>query len=152
MVIVGLSGFAGSGKDAVGDVLVHDYGFTRRAFADKLKRIAWDLGWSGNKDEVGRRFLQDLGVACRGLDPDYWVRPVLLDLPSKLVITDVRFQNDAIAITRAGGLVIWIERPGVEAVNQHVSEHDLAEWNFDGAIINDGTLADLANKVGTVFG
>lgn len=37
-MIIGLRGDAGSGKDTVGDELVHEYGFTRISFADELKR------------------------------------------------------------------------------------------------------------------
>ena len=39
MIVVGLSGYAGAGKDAVADILVSDYGFTKMAFADPLKRM-----------------------------------------------------------------------------------------------------------------
>lgn len=39
MIVVGLSGYAGAGKDAVADILVRDYGFTKMAFADPLKRM-----------------------------------------------------------------------------------------------------------------
>jgi hypothetical protein len=39
VIVVGLSGYAGAGKDAVADILVRDYGFTKMAFADPLKRM-----------------------------------------------------------------------------------------------------------------
>jgi hypothetical protein len=39
VIVVGLSGYAGAGKDAVADILVSDYGFTKMAFADPLKRM-----------------------------------------------------------------------------------------------------------------
>jgi hypothetical protein len=41
--LVGLSGFAGSGKDAGGNFLVQDFGFCKVALADPLKRIARDV-------------------------------------------------------------------------------------------------------------
>lgn len=43
MIVVGLSGYAGAGKDAVADILVSDYGFTKMAFADPLKRMLRNL-------------------------------------------------------------------------------------------------------------
>lgn len=42
-LLVGLSGFAGSGKDAAGTFLVEDFGFCKVALADPLKRLARDV-------------------------------------------------------------------------------------------------------------
>lgn len=39
MIVVGLSGYAGAGKDSVADILVSDYGFTKMAFAAPLKAM-----------------------------------------------------------------------------------------------------------------
>jgi hypothetical protein len=39
-MLIGISGLAGSGKDAAANFLVEDYGFTKVALADPLKRIA----------------------------------------------------------------------------------------------------------------
>lgn len=39
MIVVGLSGYKQAGKDSVADVLVRDYGFTKMAFADPIKRM-----------------------------------------------------------------------------------------------------------------
>lgn len=41
--IIGLSGYARSGKDAAAQVLVKEYGFTRVAFADKLREGIYAL-------------------------------------------------------------------------------------------------------------
>lgn len=37
MIVVGISGYAGAGKDSVADLLVRDWGFTKMAFATPLK-------------------------------------------------------------------------------------------------------------------
>ncbi len=42
-MIVGLSGFARSGKDEAAKVLVEEFGFTRVAFADKLRQMLYEL-------------------------------------------------------------------------------------------------------------
>lgn len=39
-MIIGLSGYAGAGKDTVGQILVEEFGYTRKAFADKVKEAA----------------------------------------------------------------------------------------------------------------
>mgnify|MGYP001029466142 CR=1 FL=1 len=98
-MIVAFCGYAGSGKDTAADILVKDYGFTKIAFADALRKMAWDInpmvwvdvygkryyyqqvindyGYSGAKEifpEV-RRFLQRLGTdGCRRhIDDNIWV-------------------------------------------------------------------------------
>ena len=43
MVIIGLSGYARSGKDEAAKVLVEKYGFQRIAFADKLRDFLYEL-------------------------------------------------------------------------------------------------------------
>lgn len=43
MEIIGLSGFARSGKDEAAQVLVEECGFTRVAFADKLREMLYQL-------------------------------------------------------------------------------------------------------------
>lgn len=39
MIVVGLSGYKGAGKDTVADILVRDYGFTKMSFAAPLKAM-----------------------------------------------------------------------------------------------------------------
>lgn len=43
MLIIGVCGKAGSGKDTIADILVRDLGFVKVAFADPLKRICKDV-------------------------------------------------------------------------------------------------------------
>lgn len=43
MEIIGLSGFAGSGKDTAAQVLVEDFGFTQIAYADRLRDSLYAL-------------------------------------------------------------------------------------------------------------
>lgn len=43
MQIIGLSGYARSGKDEAAKVLVEEFGFTRVAFADKLREVLYQL-------------------------------------------------------------------------------------------------------------
>lgn len=42
-VVVGLTGYAQHGKDTVGNRLVERWGFTRFAFADRLRQLAYDV-------------------------------------------------------------------------------------------------------------
>ena len=65
----------------------------------------------------------------------------------RVVIDDVRFLNEVEMIRRLGGRVIRIDRPGPNE-NTHASENELNDFDgWDGVIVNDGTLEDLAERV-----
>lgn len=64
-------------------------------------------------------------------------------LPAGMVITDVRFDNEAEWIRSEGGLVLRVERPGVSAANDHVSEKGVDPDLINAVIPNHGTLDDL---------
>lgn len=144
--LVGLAGYAGSGKDTAADVLV-GLGYQRRAFAGALKELAARIGWDGAKDDAGRRLLQELGVGCRDvLGADVWVNALMANLTGPSVIVDVRFPNEVTAIADHGGLVVRIVRPGVTPANGHVSETALDDLELP-VIVNDGDVADLHARV-----
>lgn len=168
-MIIGLSGYARSGKDEVAKILVEEYGYTRAAFADKIREFLYETnpqiggnrlqhlidtyGWEVAKSQPEvRHLLQSIGVGARKLlGDDIWIYQVLKDLhPSdKIVISDVRFINEAECIGARGGQLWRIKRTGVEAVNSHVSEHDMDGYPVDKILKNEGTLEDLRTLVRT---
>lgn len=65
---------------------------------------------------------------------------------AKIIITDVRFPNEAEFIRKMGGLILKIERPSVittTELTEHESEKDLPSDLIDRVIYNDGTIGDL---------
>lgn len=167
MFLIGLTGRAGSGKDTAGQVLVRQLGFHRYAFADPIKRalsamFGWHMGvWEDRAWKEGnlpgmryspRLLAQTLGTEWgRSIDPDFWVHVteslIHRDTPSRAVITDVRFDNEAKWIQRQGGLVIEILRPDAVPVNQHASELGVHPYLIDFTIVNDGRLSDFESQV-----
>lgn len=176
-MLIALTGYARAGKDTVGQILVDRHGFTRVSFADRLKAMSLridpileiepDLDTAPYKAKLShiislyggleqakeltvvREWLQTLGVSAREcIGADVWVNAALDNMPAgDVVITDCRFRNEATAVVRRGGMVVRVTRPGVHAVNGHVSEHDLADWRVDGELHNAGTIEDLAGFV-----
>lgn len=150
-LIIGLMGDAGAGKDAVGRILCERHGFTRVAFADKLKALAIDRGWSGRKDAEGRKFLQDLGMEIRRKDPAHWIREALRTMDTitgPVVLTDVRFANEIGTLEYRGAHLWWVHRPGVGPANAHIAEHEWKRCVGSTTIIrNDGDLERLAMTV-----
>jgi hypothetical protein len=138
-MIVGLSGYAQSGKDTIGDYLVRHYGFVKVGFADKLRELAlavdpwvqWGagfirysevialIGYERTKRETDARgLLVGLGDGVRNvLGADSWVDAAVNQLRSdtNYVFIDVRFPNEFRAAQFGGGYgEVWrIHRPGV---------------------------------------
>ena len=168
-MIVGLSGYSSSGKDEVARILVERHHFTRVAFADALRALCYEADWSidgymslrqlvdgrGWDHAKGRpqvrRMLQDVGCAARSvIGEDVWVRATFesfRDVLGDIVIPDVRFHNELVAIRASGGPVWRVERPGFGPVNDHISETAIDHAQFDQHVVNDGTLEDLATAV-----
>jgi len=69
-----------------------------------------------------------------------------------VVFADVRFQNEAERVRKAGGQIWRVERDGIEAPNKHVSEFDLEGYRFDKVLHNYGTLDDLYDQIDFLMG
>lgn len=172
-MIIGLTGYAQSGKDSVANILVNNYGYTRVAFADPIRELLYQMnpavkdggyrvqstvdayGWDVAKTafpEV-RNMLQNLGVGARKTFGDmFWVQQALrqVHFEGNFVITDVRYPNEAKAIREYEGSQIWrIKRSGVDPVNAHASETAMDGERVDQIFVNNGTLEDLQVLINT---
>jgi hypothetical protein len=179
---VGLIGHAGAGKDTMAGFMGQRYAYQRVAFADQLKtmalsvdpmvhteyetrvslsRLVREAGWGYAKryPEV-RRFLQNLGKSVRAVDPDFWIRAALpamdavrsLNLP--IVVTDVRYANEALSLRAKGFKLIRITRAtgGLTGdAAKHESETELDGFRADLTVGNDGTTADLSRIVDSLL-
>lgn len=177
-MIVGLIGAKRSGKDTLAGRLVSSYGFERVAYADALKGAAYDMnpylgadglrladlvdsiGWEAAKASLEvRRFLQALGVAMRDhVHRDIWTNVVrdrleaAREYGTNIVVTDVRFPNEAEQIKEYGGIIVRIIRPTLtrDTADAHISERALDDYQPDYTVHNDSTLEALyaeADKV-----
>jgi len=119
-----------------------------------------------------REFLQRLGTEAirEGLHENTWVNALMADYKAtqiqwsdgplggyedgsmpNWIITDTRFPNEAQAVKDAGGIVIRVDRPGIKAINTHVSEKALDNWDFDYKIMNGSDIASLMLSVEVVL-
>jgi len=174
-MIIGLSGYAQSGKDTVAEVLCLNYGFKRISFADGIKDAIYrlnpyiindglgdstwrvgdevdDHGWDEAKQhpEV-RRLLQVLGteVGREMFGEDVWINKAFKQIgeQERIVISDVRFPNEANAIIAKGGQMWRVNRHNHYAVNEHKSERAMDNFMFKHVLYNDTTLLDLCDEV-----
>ena len=127
------------------------YGMEYKAL---LSDVVDEYGWTKAKRFADvRSFLQRLGTEAgrKCIGEDVWVNALdprakkLIKSGENVVVTNVRFKNEARWVTRNGGFVVRINRPGIGPVNNHPSDGGEA---FDFAICdvsNDGTKEDLRN-------
>lgn len=110
------------------------------------------LGWERAKDYIPevRRTLQCLGTeSIRALDEDFWVRTAFsrVDALRKsgvpVVITDVRYENEADAIRNARGHLVRITRDLPSDGDSHASETSLDNYSESTRIANNGDQKDL---------
>lgn len=165
-----------SGKTTAADHLVNAFRYSPVAFASELKRklidldpfvptvpgvtvrlsaLIADVGWEYAKDHYPevRRLLQEYGSACRELDEDFWIRPVLRlvtgaqswNIP--VVVSDVRYPNEARALKLNGLVLVRIVRPGLDDSDTHPSETEQDKITADAVIYNDGDIPSLLAQV-----
>ena len=145
-MIIGLSGYARSGKDSF-YLLTKDIfsslqkKTSKYAFADSLKSeldnlLKSNLGISAfteNKIEKGliRPLLVTYGTDLRRkINPNCWIEKVESKLKTAIddfeyiFISDVRYQNESDWIISRGGFNIYIERDGCGPANQEEEKND----------------------------
>ena len=173
-MIIGLSGYAQTGKDTIADHLVNRYGFTRVAFADPIREAVYklnptiniadmrgvslatavdNLGWEMVKVESqdARWLLQRMGteVGREIFGENFWVDQAMKKAQEheNVVFTDVRYSNELEAILEASGTVWRVIKNDVKAVNRHASETALDDYVFEYMIFNNDTIESLYESV-----
>lgn len=170
-MIIGLTGYGGTGKTTVANILRWKHGFEGPHIKAPIKKMAVvlleefdipadmieryldgdlkrdvipELGISGTQLQQFIGF--ELGRECIRDDLwlDLWLRRVgkIVAAGGSVVQESVRAQNEVDAIRARGGLVAEVRRPGVGALpGGHKSEFLIPDP--DVVISNDGTVADL---------
>ena len=172
--LIGLIGKKRSGKDTFASTLIEELNYTKIAYADPLREAALALnpivntepgyfgpvryaaaleefGYEGAKDKFPefRAILQRLGTeSIRALDDGFWLRIATARISATtgpVVVTDVRFPNEADRIHELGGRLVRIIRLSTEEADEHPSEKALDGYAADYDVQNDRSLDDLAN-------
>ncbi len=167
-MLIGLCGLARSGKDTCAAFLT-ELGYQKYAFADELRSSLYELnpiisgeirlkdavyahGWDGAKQEFPevRRLMQVYGteVVRRRYGESFWVDILFsrIDYLDRAVITDVRMVNEVETVKAKGGVIVWIDRPGLTRM-AHASEQLDFEAHADHRIVNDGSIDEFKSKV-----
>lgn len=123
--LIGLNGKRGAGKSTAAAYLVKKYGFKTISFGAVLKEKAktffpfTPVDFSESRKEkpfkdydwTPRDFMISLGKLARYYDENYWVKASGLgEMTGRVVVDDMRFDNEYGYIRELGGKVVRIER------------------------------------------
>ena len=159
-MIIGLSGDAGSGKSTAARYLIEKHCFTLHKMAGPLKNMLRAIGLTerhieGDLKEVPcdllngrtpRYAMQTLGTEWGRdmISNSFWGDIWEKTLPSgNIVVDDCRFDNEVERVNRLGGLVIRIERVGLEKGEHSSHASEKVPLGIHTTIINDGTIDNL---------
>jgi hypothetical protein len=171
-MLIGILGRKGHGKDTIADKIIMKLSYEKHSFADSLKEACGNIfslskdQLYGDKKEVvderwgftPRKILQFVGTDLfrerwGDIDPEtnsnIWIKSFenkYKDQLDRIIIADVRFQNEADFIKNNGGIIIKVVRPEIETNDNHISE-SIDSINYDHKIFNDSTLPSLYQKV-----
>lgn len=172
-MLIGLAGAAGAGKGSVAAFLVAR-GFGEIAFADPIYAAISAMTGIGEERLKDRDF-KERPIAGIGKSPRELLQlfgtefgrnlvseSIWIDLAMQkadryasvgvsVVITDVRFDNEAEAVRGAGGRVWRVVRDAPSCLagstSIHASERGISDRLVDVTVPNNGTMADLRAEV-----
>lgn len=160
--MIGLCGPARTGKDTAADLLLSNVRGYRYSFADPIRDMIKALGvdmsnpyWIEHKEApvpwLGaspRRLMQTLGTEWgrQMIREDIWLQMAAhvfkVNGPG-MVVSDVRFENEAAWVREHGGLIIHIRRSSAPKVASHISEAGVAVAEGDALVHNEGTIQEF---------
>ncbi len=170
MMLIGLAGKARTGKDTAANLLIRERGYSQVSFAKPLKEMLAvgfglnDAQLNGDEKETvlpwlgksPRQLQQTLGTEWGRelVDQNVWSmlakRAIdrLRDQGCKgVVISDLRFENEAASIREWCGAVIHIQRDITGTHFEHVSEAGIEMRSGDFTIQNTGSVSDYETAV-----
>lgn len=171
-MLIGLTGAAGVGKDTAAMHLARQHNFIQVALATPLRNMliaGFGLSESdfmpGTKnamiDWIGRsprQLLQTLGTEWgrSHVHSEIWNRVAARELDRlrdmHVVVSDVRFENEADMIRRRGGVIVRIQRPDVAPVNPHMSERGIEPRVDEFEVWNTGRPEDMFDELDAIIG
>jgi len=137
---IAFAGKSRSGKTTSANYLLRTYGFVKISFTGKLIEFAHEF--FPDRFETGKPqdLIQALHENLREIDPDIWIKYVsrkieMLPKDADIVIDDLRWRNDYVAVKSLGFLVVRLDPSNEDEVP------------YDVLLQNEGTVEDLYHKL-----
>lgn len=150
-----INGSGGVGKDTFVYLVTIASGHKALQFSsvDRVKNIARQIGWNGQKDEKSRKFLSDLKILCS----DFCDMPFksMMDVNSdfqkrkqyEMIFFHIREPEEiARAVRVFGAKTILMERSNVPHIISNMADGGVYNYSYDITIHNDGDISDLKSK------
>jgi len=137
---IAFAGKSRSGKTTSANYLLRTYGFVKISFTGKLIEFAHEFFPDRVEKGKPQDLLQALHEKLREIDPDVWIKYVtrkieMLPKDADIVIDDLRYRNDYVAVKSLGFLVVRLDPS---------NENDVP---YDILLQNEGTVEDLYHKL-----
>lgn len=127
----------------------------------RLSALIRDVGWEYAKDHYSevRRILQHMGQTVRHYDDGFWLTAMRRKLNTAeaynipVVVTDVRYPNEADMLRARGFKLVRIVRPErlTGDAASHSSETALDNYRADDTIYNTADIPDLQQRLSAVL-
>lgn len=104
---------------------------------------------------TGRKIMQQIGGAFREISPDIWAQAMIQEAKGStadvVVITDIRYKNEAAAVRSAKGLIVRLTRKWDDIDNEgfqgHASETEMKNIKVDVILNNAVPLEKVREKL-----
>lgn len=154
--------FAGALKSACSEIFMFDYEQTEGS-----KKEDFDERWNINPRKVFQRFgteifrdsLEQFFPEMKHLKNNFWIyrfkiwyqEQIRKNPDVRIVVTDVRFKNEADIIKELGGIIIKVSRKNIMNNDEHASEINILNINADYDIKNDSSIEDYYKNLKSIL-
>lgn len=153
---VGKTTFENLARGILGDAFCES-----RSTVDKVKELAVEIGWKGEKDLKTRKLLSDLKDICTEYNDmpvtdivkhlNMWESDLkyynVSDRPHVFFIDDREPEHIQRLKEKLNAVTVLIRRPGDEDIEtSNHADKNVFNYNYDWIINNDGSLGDLEEE------
>ena len=144
-----------AGKDTFVELLSYMIPVYKYSIIEKVKCIALDCGWKGKKEERDRKFLYELKKLTDEYSDmsfvDVYERIEAFakdEIKEVLFAVDIRDPEDIEMMKDlTGAFTVFIENENVPEITSNPADANVANYEYDFVIKNNGTMDDYKREV-----
>lgn len=150
-----INGYAGVGKDTFVNMCGQYCKILNISSVDKIKEVAYILGWNGTKDEKSRKFLSDLKLLSTDYNqfPFEYLKNTIRDFYQKHKECDLMFLHirepeeiEKLKKEFPDVVTLLVENVNVEQVTSNMADENVFNYHYEITIKNNSSLGLLNEK------